>query len=44
MCGGIGRVTVSVVNEAEPLPDAPGCPQCGEVYQIVIIRKDADAA
>ena len=44
MCGGMGRVTVSVVNEAEPLPGAPGCPQCGEVYQVLIIRKDADAA
>jgi hypothetical protein len=44
MCGGMGRVTVSVVNEAEPLPGAPGCPRCGEVYQVLIVRKDADAA
>jgi hypothetical protein len=44
LCGGVGRVTVDVVNKSEPRPDAPGCPQCGEVYQILIIRKDGYAA
>jgi hypothetical protein len=43
MCGGLGRVTVSVVNEAEPFPQPPGCPRCGEVYQIIIRRRDADS-
>jgi transposase len=44
MCGGMGRISVDVVIESEPPPAAPGCPQCGEVYQVLIIRKDADAA
>ena len=39
VCGGKGKFVVSKVKEGEPDPQPlpeEGCPQCGEVQQIII--------
>lgn len=36
VCGGKGKLVVSMVDEDEPDPVPEGCPHCGEVQQIII--------
>ena len=39
-CGGKGLLVVSYRNDDEPVPEAKGCPYCGEVCHVVISFTD----
>ena len=42
VCGGLGRLELVIQEPDGTVPEAEGCPACGEVMKIILIAADPE--